>query len=445
MAKIIVLGGGPAGIMAAYAASSEENSVTLIERNEKILKKLLLTGNGKCNYSNEDLKSSYYNFGPGHPFSQILKEYDSVWLEEFFKAHGMLTYNKDGLKYPRSEKAETVRDVLTRMLEEKKIETICGKKAVSVEKISDDHGKFPKNNDVSDVLKVYNKEDTCLFRITLEDGSSIEGDKLILAAGGKAYPSTGSDGGGYRLARALGHKVSFTYPVLTRLFTDDEGVKEMSGVRYKCKVSAFADDEKLTSQEGELQFTDKGLSGICIFNISRYLSRPVEEQRKCLVEIDLLPETDEETLSGYLKTMTEKHLSQTGCSDNVTGKDIAGCISKVLDSAFGVKISKCLTDRIYRTINTDEISDIKVLSDSTARMIKHFNVNITGHDSFSAAQVTKGGVDIGEVKDDLESAVCRGLFFAGEVLDVDADCGGYNLHWAFASGYRAGLSAKENN
>ena len=213
MTDICVIGGGPAGVFACFFAAKDNKKVTLIERNDDVLKKLLLTGNGKCNYSNSDLKSEYYNFGKDHPYSKLIEEFDSEKLEEFFMDRGMPTYGKNNCKYPRSERAETVKNVLSEMLAEKNIEVLTGKKVVSAEY------RPGKKTDENAPSKPLSDKDLPHFILKFEDGDKIECRKLIIATGGKAYPSTGSDGGGYRLARALGHTVTFTYPVLTRLFT----------------------------------------------------------------------------------------------------------------------------------------------------------------------------------------------------------------------------------
>ena len=403
MANICVVGGGPAGAMAAYAAASCGNKVTLIERNEEPFKKLLLTGSGKCNYSNSDLKSDSYNFGQNHPFWKVLEELNSDWLEEFFKEKGMLTYKKDSLKYPRSERSDTVKKLLSSMLLEKKVDIVTRKKAVSIKKKSE-----------GETNGEYNKEAGC-FVVTFEDGGELNFDKIIIATGGKAYPSLGSDGAGYRLARELGHKVSFTYPVLTRLLTDDKDLNAVTGVRFKAKVTGEVDGETIGSEEGELQFNDNALSGICIFNLSRFLSKPLEENAKCIIIVDFLPEMSEEELEEYLEKIPD------------------GEIGRFFEITFGEKTAALLLKKI-KDENRKNVKDISYI-------IKNFKIKITGHDSFNQAQVTKGGVDIDEVDENFESKICKGLFFAGEVLDVDGKCGGYNLHFAFASGYKAGMSA----
>lgn len=383
MKKIVVVGGGPAGMMAAYAAAANGGLVTLIDRNDKLANKLLLTGNGKCNYSNEDMSFEYYNFDETHPFAEIINKYNPLWLERFFEEKGMLTYKKENLLYPKSEKATSVKDLLEKLLADEKINIICGNKVVNVSKDSNE------------------------YTLTLEDSREIKADRLIIATGGKAYPSTGSDGGGYRLARTLGHKVEFTYPVLTRLISKDKGLTKMGGVRIKALVKAIVNDEEVAKENGEIQFTKEGLSGICIFNLSRFISKPLEEKCKCQVAIDFVPEMSKEELAVILNRQED--------------------VETFLRINFGEKTADLINDKL---INHDYVEAIKNLL-----------INIDDHDSFSNAQVTKGGVNINEVDGNLESRISQGLYFAGEVLDVDGKCGGYNLHWAFVSGYQAGINA----
>ena len=231
-----------------------------------------------------------------------------------------------------------------------------------------------------------------------------------------------SDGGGYRLARALGHNVTFTYPVLTRLFTEDKSVKEMAGVRFKAKVSAVVEGETVSSEEGELQFTENGLSGICIYNLSRYLSKPLEDGLNCNVVVDFMPEMAKESMDYYIEKQIQKNNDWRNLLVNIFGEKTASLIYKKIVSEANGATGKDLISHFTNSI-------------------KNYKIKISGHDSFSNAQVTKGGVSIDEVDENMASKICPGLFFAGEVLDVDGKCGGYNLH--FSSGRRAGLSAGE--
>lgn len=392
MYTVLVIGGGAAGMMAAYAAAKENNKVILAERNEILGKKLLLTGSGKCNYSNENLSLAQYNFGEDHPFSTLFSQYDTKWIEGFFAKHGMLTDRRDGLLYPRSERSDTVKELFENLLKESKIETIFGKKAVSAE-----------------------KKDK--FIVEFEDGDTVAADKLIIATGGKAYPSTGSDGGGYRLARNLGHEVTFTYPVLTRLLTSDKNIKKMAGVRIKAMVSAIVDGSVLDTTEGEVQFNENALSGICIFQLSRFMSKPLEEGKECFVHIDFVPEMKKEEVASFIKEALENRPDAS--------------IKEIVQTMFGQKTAEMIVTKAGAEATAEQIAEV----------IKDTSVKIDNHDSFKDAQVTRGGVKLDEVSNNMESKICEGLYFAGEVLDADGTCGGYNLHFAFMSGYIAGINA----
>lgn len=385
MNRVLVIGGGPAGMAAAYSAAKAGGQVNIVDRNDEMGKKLLLTGNGKCNYSNRALSYEAYNFDANHPFAKIIEEYDSYWLEQFFAEVGMLTYQKDNYLYPKSEKALSVRDLFMKLLKDESVNIFYGKKALSI--------KFDKE-----------------YIVTFDDNSEIRADRIVIATGGKAYPATGSDGGGFKLARGLGHKVEFTYPVLTRLITKDKKIANMAGVRNKARVSALLNGEIVGTEEGEVQFTKEGLSGICIFNLSRYLSKPLEGEDKCQVLIDFVPEKSKEEIVNKMESF--------------------GSIEDYLKINFGEKTARFIMDK---TKDGDYIATAKGLV-----------VDISAHDDFSNAQVTKGGVNIEEVNGNLESTKAKGVYFAGEVLDVDGKCGGYNLHWAFVSGYLAGMNAALN-
>ena len=412
MKRICIIGGGPAGVMAAIAAAESGEKVTLIERNDMLLKKLLLTGNGRCNYSNENITLDGYNFDESHLFSKILEELDSKWLENFFYENGMLTKKQGDLMYPRSEKAETVRNTLIEILRENNVEILLSKKVVGVKSHIDGNAEKSDNMNIEKA-----------FSLVFDDGTQTECSSIVIATGGKAYPSTGSDGGGYRISRELGHNVTFTYPVLTRLFTSDKDVLELAGVRFKGRVSALIENETVGTQDGEIQFTDKGLSGICVFNLSRFLSKAIEDKIECEIAIDFLPEFSKEEINSFIKSHSKK------CSK----EDPHSLLSKMTNEKIASLIIKRANIKTF-----DEKAQKEI-----ANLLKDFRVKISDHDSFSNAQITKGGVNIEEVSGDMQSLVSPGVFFAGEVLDVDGICGGFNLHWAFASGYKAGKKAAE--
>lgn len=388
MKKVIVVGAGPAGMAAAYAASKKAK-VTLLERNEAPGKKLLLTGSGKCNYSNDDMSAAAFNFDKNHALNSVIEKITPKDLEAFFAKNGLLSYKKGGLYYPKSEKSETVRDLFINLLSEAGVECRYQSRVTGVSKEND------------------------TFFVTLEDKTVLEADSLIIATGGKAYPSTGSDGAGYRLARELGHTVTFTYPGLTRLLTNDKEVLEAAGLRAKGRVSVYVDNELKGVEDGEIQFNDTGLSGICIFKLCSLISKDIEDRKDCVVKIDFLPEMSREETKEYINEV---------CSNR---KGVSK--EKILSDMFG---QKCAEMIVKKTKEGDFVDAVKEMT-----------VKITAHDSFNTAQVTIGGVDKDEVNETLESKITKGLFFAGEVLDVNGTCGGYNLHFAFASGLIAGYAA----
>lgn len=412
MKKIIVVGGGPAGIMAALEAKSDTNEVFLLEKNINLGKKLLLTGNGKCNFSNEELFVNHYSEDCNQIIEHTLSTFDQNKLNSYLMKLGLLTTVKNHGLYPFSEQSKSVLNVLISELNRKRIQIITNASAHKLE---------------------LENQTYKLTYLQEEIPKTITGDSVILCCGGKAAPSTGSDGSGFKLARNLGVTVSNTYPVLVQLKSDFNKKKELSGVRAKAKVTAFVynnDNQpvKVAESFGELQIVDFGLSGINIFQISRELTKPIEEKKKCEVMIDFLPMLSEEDantfLENQLKYSAEKNLSQF----------FEGMIhNKVMD----FMIKEYFKNPEYK-ISKFSIEQLR----SFVSFIKHYPVLISGHNGYNNAQATRGGVLLSEVDEHFQSIKNPGLYFAGEMLDVDGECGGYNLHWAFASGYIAGNNAK---
>ena len=259
------------------------------------------------------------------------------------------------------------------------------------------------------------------------DNKFIYFDVVILACGGKAAPKTGSDGFGYRLARGFGHTVTRTYPVLVQLQSDAPGLKQIAGVRCYANVTALVNGKKVASDYGELQLTDYGLSGIPVFHLSRFLSQETEEGMDCQIAVDFLPQISGEALEVFA-TKRINNLKGYTLKDFITGlvhNKLADYIIKMRNLDAGYTVVPEDKEMVLELLNT----------------MKDWRFGITGHKGFENAQVTKGGVVLEEIDGNMESRLVKGLFFAGEMVDVDADCGGYNLHWAFASGIKAGETA----
>lgn len=404
MKKVAVIGAGPAGMSAAIAAARGGAKVTVFERNDIAGKKLLLTGNGRCNFSNIDIHADYYSFEENSMANSVLEGMSSRAICDFFADLGVLHTERKGGLYPFTGQSQTIQTALVQAMDRLGIEVIYNARVAKIEKEKEQF-------------------------VVHTDKSQGNFDAVVLACGGKAAPKTGSDGFGYRLARSFGHTVSRTYPVLVQLQSDAVGLKQIAGVRCYANVTAFVKGKKVASDYGELQLTDYGLSGIPIFHMSRFLSKETEEGMDCVVSVDFIPQIGPEVMDEFVSKRIEALKGDT-----------------VKDFICGLVHSK-LAEYIIKSRNMDTnysvIPEDKEMMMSLLMSMKEWRFKITGHKGFENAQVTKGGVLLDEVDANMESKLVKGLFFAGEMLDVDAECGGYNLHWAWASGIKAGETVAE--
>ena len=402
MKQIAVIGAGPAGMTAAIAAACKGAKVIIFERNDIAGKKLLLTGNGRCNFTNVDMHEDYFSFEEGSNASEVLNSVSTQEICDFFADLGVLSTEKRGCFYPFTGQAGTIQTALLLAMEQLGIEMICNTCIGMIEKENEGF-------------------------VIHTDQKKYEFDAVILACGGKAAPKTGSDGFGYRLARGFGHTVSRTYPVLVQLVSDAPDLKKIAGVRCQANVTALVNGKKVASDYGELQLTEYGLSGIPVFNISRFLSKEIEEGQKCVVSVDFIPQIGNDAVEPFISKRLQ----------DLKGYKMSDFISGLVHSKLAKYILKvCKINPDDKVVPAD-YEKIKKLMES----MKNWQFKITGHKGFEHAQVTKGGVLLEEVDANMESKLVKGVFFAGEMLDVDANCGGYNLHWAWASGKKAGEMA----
>lgn len=402
--NIAIIGAGAAGLFAAATALKKGAKITLFERNATPGQKLNLTGNGKCNFSNIDLDPVH--FYPSEYVYPFLKHFDTNEINNIFASFGVLSYtDKNGGLYPASQKASTVTDALIQFITMNGGVLKCNSCVTGIEKTA------------SDTFKVFT--DNCPYSELF--------DSIILCCGGKASPKTGSDGFGYRLARSFGHTVTRTYPVLVQLRSDSNLCRTCAGVRVKANATAYINEEYINCESGELQITDYGLSGIMIFNLSRDLTRAVEEGDNCRILVDFLPSLSPAEIPSF----TQKRL-QNIPSDSVI---------HILE---GVTNSK-LADAVLKARNISPSLEItaanKNVIDSLLAELKAWSFRITSHNGYGNAQATRGGVSTSELTDELESRLVSGIYFAGEMINVDGDCGGYNLHWAWTSASIAAESA----
>ena len=397
--EIAVIGGGASGLMAAITAKKSGKEVIILERKDRILKKVLITGNGRCNITNVNANISNY-FGKNiSSVENILNRFTPQDTMDFFNELGIVCNEENrGKVYPLSGQASSVVDAL-RFEAEKlgiKIET-----EFYVRKIEKDGFKF----------KIYS-----------EDKKKIEAGRVILAAGGQSYPELGSNGSGFELAKELGHSVTKLSPSIVQLKTEKYQVKGLQGIKTDVAVTAYGDNKKICTYDGELLFTDYGISGNVVFNISFVM--PLYKNVE--FEIDFMEKFDYNELYEMLKERKRilSHLTMENYFNGMINKKLGQFLSKVSGIE---KLSKPVKD-----LND---SDIRKL----CTVLKKYRVKILETTGFKNAQVTAGGVSLDEVNTEtLESKIVKGLYFSGEVLDVYGECGGFNLQWAWASGYIAG-------
>ena len=407
--KVAVVGGGAAGMMAAVQAAYAGARVTVYERNDRVGKKILSTGNGKCNFSNEDMRAAcYYGSGAGY-VDGFYKRFGVAETKAFFRELGMRIKDRNGYLYPASEQAATVLDVLRYEMERLGIEICAGCRVTGID--------GPGNPGC---------------RLTLETETAVYKkrtyDAVILACGGRAAPKTGSDGTGLAMAKRLGHRIVPTVPALTALRCGETFWKQVAGVRCEARLMLYIDGNAVSSVQGELQLTDYGISGIPVFQFSRIAAYALQEGRPVTVKIDLMPDPGAaDTQEAFWAQRWERQKRQS------MEQFVTGTVNKKV----GLLLLKLAGIR-----ETETVCEIEGARRRKLEQLFHtFEVTVKGTNSFEQAQVCAGGVDFAEVTDRLESVRRPGLFFAGEMLDIDGICGGYNLQWAWSSGAVAGRAA----
>ncbi|MBE5813404.1 MAG: NAD(P)/FAD-dependent oxidoreductase [Clostridiales bacterium] len=399
MKKIAIIGAGASGIIAALKAS-EKNQVILIDGNDKCGKKILLTGNGRCNYWNSDICIEQYETDNKETLKEILSEENKSETLNFLDSIGIYPKVKNGYYYPFSNQAASVREILDKEIKKRNIDVKYGNKVKEVIKQNDS------------------------FVITLENNEKIYADKVVVATGSKAYPKTGSDGFGYEIADSFGHNINMVVPALTQLKSNEKFLKDWENVRCDAKVSLFVDGQKLKEDVGEIQLTANGISGICVFNISGLASKNISFGKRVEVEINFLPHL-ENNFYEWLENRAKKMQDRT--------------IEEILESIFNYKLMFVLLKQanIAKDKKWNELNENS--KKALCEKVENFRLNITDTESFDKAQVCTGGVSMCEINPvNFESKIMPNLYFIGEVLDVDGKCGGFNLAFAWISGYIVG-------
>ncbi|MCI9436789.1 MAG: aminoacetone oxidase family FAD-binding enzyme [Lachnospiraceae bacterium] len=408
-----VIGGGAAGMTAAIAAARQGAAVMLLEGNERLGKKLLSTGNGKCNLGNEKLDLEDYYTDCPELVQHCLSRFGTQETLTFFQGLGLMVSGRNGYLYPMSQQASSVLDVLRYEIRRLGIEVVTDCKVSGVEH-ADWGGKSRPDN----------REGSFLVR---GEGTGYRFDRVILACGGRAAPKTGSDGSGYRLAGSLGHTVRHVVPALVQLRCREDYFKSVAGVRTQARLQVLHQGRCAAQEQGELQLTEYGISGIPVFQISRVVNYILQEAQEAEIVIDFLPDCPDRAWEALFAG--REHLRR-GCT---VEEYFTGILHKklmmMLIRMAGLKASgdaeQIPADRLYQVY----------------RLCRQWKVHVIGSNSYDNAQVCAGGIPLNEVTKNLESVKIPGLYFAGEILDVDGKCGGYNLQWAWCSGHIAGTAA----
>lgn len=405
MEQLIVVGAGASGLFAGAIAASMKVNTLILEHTDNIGKKLLSTGNGKCNMTNFALDKNMYYCQDNSFIDSVISSYGYRELIQTFKELGLITRERDGYVYPYSEQAAAVRNILENSCKLYGARIKCNCNILGISKIDDCF-------EVSTSIGIY------------------QAKKVLIATGGKTFAKSGSDGSGYKLVKALGHKVTKTVPALSSLICHEKYYKHISGVRVKCSIMLFDKDKLISRDEGELQLTDYGISGIPVFNISRQAAYILKEGRKPYVIIDFMKEYNIHELKNLI-VYYKMQFKERGILEQMSFL-INKKLAEMLIKLSGIRTDKCMGGL------TDEEIDILVVN------IKHYKSFIANIKGYDFAQVTAGGVDVSEINPaTMESKICRNLYFAGEIIDVDGRCGGYNLHFAWASAYIAAMAISD--
>lgn len=414
MKNTLIIGGGPAGLMAAISSAKNGDKVTIIEKMNSCGKKLLITGKGRCNITNNAQMDKFMENTPTNPkfLYGVFNNFTNKDIIELLESEGVKTKVERGERvFPVSDRAQDVLEALLHILRKQNVQILTNTTAKRI--ITDDE----KN----------------VLGVELDDGKEIKADKIILATGGKSYPVTGSTGDGYKLAKELGHTITKIEPSLVPLTSHDEVCKELQGLSLRNVAIQLQICDKVVYKDfGEMLFTHYGVSGPIVLSASSYLvkTKNIEQilkEGKVKLEIDLKPALSEEKLdSRILRDFEEQKNKQFKNSlDKLLPQKLIPVIIEKTNINENKKINEITKQERQRLINE----------------LKYFKISINGTRPIEEAIVTSGGVNVKEINPKtMESKLISGLYFAGEVIDVDCLTGGYNLQVAWSTGYTAGIS-----
>ncbi|MCD7806797.1 MAG: aminoacetone oxidase family FAD-binding enzyme [Lachnospiraceae bacterium] len=407
--RVGIVGGGAAGLAAAVSACQHGAEVLLFEQTDRVGKKILSTGNGKCNFTNRQMGAEYYHSRTAELLPCFVSPESLSTVLDFFSGLGMLYREKNGgCLYPYSEQAGTVLDVLRFAL--------------------DGYGGQAQVRTGCKVTGIFPLEDGRV-RLEIGDGARTRQtfDRVILACGGRAAPKTGSDGSGYEILKSLGLSCVPVVPALVQLRCKEREFSSVAGVRTQAVVRLFVDGKLKDEQAGEVQLTDYGISGIPVFQLSRHASYGVSMGQDVTAILDVLPEWKERQWAEALLTRKRQYGART------MEQFCSGLLHKKLCALF---LKNC---HIQPGQRADSVSDVQIRQ--FARICKNWQVSVERPNGFDMAQVCAGGLSLTEINEDYSLKKYPQIYVVGELLDADGLCGGYNLHWAWMSGIVAAQSA----
>lgn len=412
MYDVCVIGGGAAGMSAAIAAARTGSNVIILEKNNKLGRKLYATGNGRCNLSNTyiNFEKAYFS-GDAHYkefLSSVLGHTPACDISEFMKSLGILTHERNGYIYPVSNQASSVVWAMTDELKKNGVTVILKADIQSV--------AFEKQTESGENSNI----------VVKLDKDVVKAKRVIIATGGKSYASLGGGDSGYNIIKELGLKMSKLRPALCP-FVADEDFRDIAGVRANASACLFVDDKPEAFETGELQITDYGLSGIMIFNLSSVGGCAISEGKRVMVRFDFLEKYDKDYIEGFIRAEEKR--------------TILGALNGLINDRLG--------GFLLKRSGIDTRTPVKALSDTQIKAVidglKGFTVEIKGLKDYEQAQVTAGGIELSELdKNTMRIKNMEHVYAAGEALDIDGICGGYNLTFAILSGKRAGESAGES-
>lgn len=403
--KVAIIGGGASGLVCAIEAARKGHHVYVFEKNTKLGRKILATGNGKCNISNLHLNATRYHGESPQFVKSILKRFDTFTCKNYFRTLGLeMREGEEGRLYPMSHQASSVVDILVHEARALGVVFYCESEVVQI-------------SHKGEQFTLHVKEEKYLF------------DACVIATGSLAMPTLGSSRSGYDFAKTFGHTIVEPFPSLVQLLSDEAHLKEASGVKIDARVELFVEGKRLMHTQGDVLFTNYGLSGSAILDISRYASLAFKQEEEVFVVLDMFPSLEKEALQSLLQ------------------KRLAYAKNKSLTLWLEGIIPKKLAFFVIHTCKFEHLKDASMLGAKEIKKLlftlKAQRLRINGTKGFESAEVSAGGVDVREIDEKtLMSQKVKNLYFCGEVLDIDGDCGGFNLHFAWSSGFCVGQNIK---